>query len=82
MVPNAMAQEDVMKRRRVKLNLNGALGQLLATKLSQPSLTPEQFRRNSIAAFRFVETQSWIVPTKSEIVTSSDDLVHHDLVHQ
>jgi hypothetical protein len=64
-----------MYQHRMKLHLNKGLGRLLASQRGngEEVITPQRFRRDALAALGLLERQNWIVPTRGEILASSDD---------
>jgi hypothetical protein len=64
-----------MYQHRMKLNLDKGLGRLLASQRGngEEMITPQRFRRDALAALGLLERQNWIVPTRGEILASSDD---------
>jgi hypothetical protein len=64
-----------MYQHRMKLHLNKGLGLLLASQRGngEEVITPQRFRRDALAALGLLERQNWIVPTRGEILASSDD---------
>ena len=58
-----------------RMKLNKGLGRLLASQRGngEEVITPQRFRRDALAALGLLERQNWIVPTRGEILASSDD---------